>query len=67
MISLSNSDTSTLCRYLRDAAAFYTVHSITTRDTDRARLMSILSDKVAVRIIRNQCQQLQPLIKDIQS
>lgn len=64
MISLSNSDVSSLCRYLRNAAAIMNL-STTTRDIDRARLMSNMHDKLAIKIIRSQCENMLPLINEI--
>lgn len=66
MIPLSNSDCSSLCRYLRDASSFYLLHATTTRDVDRARLLSKMQDKIATKIIRTQCEQILPQLKQIQ-
>ena len=66
MIPLSNSDCSSLCRYLRDASAFYLLHGNKTRDIDRARLLSIMHDKIALRIIRTQCKNILPQLIQIQ-
>lgn len=67
MIALSNSDTSSLCRYLRGSISFYLQHSKAAKDVNRARLMSILHDKLAIKIIRTQCEQITEQLKDIQS
>lgn len=68
MIALSNSDVSTLCRYLRDYSAILDspiVISKSTREVNRARLMSIMHDKLAVKIIRSQCEKMLPIINEI--
>lgn len=67
MIPLSNSDCSSLCRYLRDASSFYLHHATTTRDVDRARLLSKMHDKIAIKIIRTQCEQINEQIKTLDS
>lgn len=68
MITLSNSDTSALCRYLRDASTTLLLHhNKSIRDVNRARLMSILHDKLAIKIIRSQCEQIKEQLKDLQS
>jgi hypothetical protein len=64
MIHISDSDASSLCRYLRTASAII-VNSHSTRDIDRARLMSKMHDKLAVKIIRSQCEKMLPLINEI--
>ena len=65
MIPLSNSDCSSLCRYLRDAASFYLLHAGNTREVDRARLLSIMHEKIATKIIRTQCEQIKEQIKTL--
>lgn len=65
MIPLSNSDCSSLCRYLRDASSFYLLHASNTRDVDRARLLSKMHDKIATKIIRTQCEAAIKIIKEI--
>jgi len=66
MISLSNSDVSALCRYLRDYSAINPiVISKSTREVNRARLMSLMHDKLTIKIIRNQCEKILPLINEI--
>ena len=66
MIYLSNSDVSALCRYLRDFSAINPiVISKSTREVNRARLISLMHDKLAVKIIRNQCEKMLPIIQDI--
>lgn len=66
MISLSNSDVSALCRYLRDYSAINPiVISMSTREVNRARLMSLMHDKLTIKIIRNQCEKMLPIIQDI--
>lgn len=67
MIPLSNSDCSSLCRYLRDASSFYLLHASNTRDIDRARLLSKMHDKIAIKIIRTQCEQINEQIKTLDS
>ena len=67
MIPLSNSDTSALCRYLKDAKSFYLLHSATTSAVNRARLMSIMHDKLAIKLIRHQCEIIIEQLKDLQS
>lgn len=67
MIPLSNSDCSSLCRYLRDASLFYLLHASNTRDVDRARLLSKMHDKIAIKIIRTQCEQINEQIKTLDS
>lgn len=67
MIPLSNSDCSSLCRYLRDASSFYLLHASNTRDVDRARLLSKMYDKIAIKIIRTQCEQINEQIKTLDS
>lgn len=67
MIHLSNSDCSSLCRYLRDASSFYLLHASNTRDVDRARLLSKMHDKIAIKIIRTQCEQINEQIKTLDS
>lgn len=64
MISLSNSDVSALCRYLRDFSAI-NLNSMSTREVNRARLMSLMHDKLTIKIIRNQCEKISPLINEI--
>lgn len=67
MIPLSNSDSQALCRYLKDAQSFYLLHSATTKEVDRARLLSVAYHKLARKILRTQCENIKPLIKIIQS
>lgn len=49
-MNLSKSDTSKLCRYLRDAIAFYRHHAVSVREQDRARLLSVLLHKIERKI-----------------
>lgn len=49
---LSKTDTNQLCRYLRDAAAFYRRHASNTREQDRARLILKMLHKIEKKLIK---------------
>ena len=50
MIELSKTDTSQLCRYLKDAAAFYRKHAASIREQDRSRLLLRFLHKIERKI-----------------
>lgn len=52
MIELSKTDTSQLCRYLKDAVAFYRKHASSIREQDRSRLILKLLHKIERRITK---------------
>lgn len=53
MIALSNSDCSTLNRYLSDAAKLYKQHAVSTRDHDRIRLLNKMIYKLSKKLQDN--------------
>ena len=53
MITLSTSDCSTLNRYLSDAARFYKLHAVSTRDHDRIRLINKMNYKLSKKLQDN--------------
>ena len=48
-IRISVTDAKAVSRYLDDAAAYYKAHSSSTRDDNRARLMSKMSRKIKTK------------------
>lgn len=47
---ISKTDVATLIRYLDNAAAFYRQHATTTKESDRARLLGKMSNKLKRRL-----------------
>lgn len=65
MIYLSNTDTKALCRYLSDAAKLYRRNASCTSSANRARLVSIIHDKLALKLISSQCEQIKEQLEEI--